>query len=85
MERQTDQPTDGRTNKPSYEDIIESIDHECLKFVQPLRRVGKADIIAVDVASTGRFILTVHSDVHLLLWDLKGKILATINTNQVAV
>jgi len=43
---------------------------------------GKADIIAVDVASTGKFILTVHSDVHLLLWDLKGKILATINTNQ---
>lgn len=43
---------------------------------------GKADIIGVDVASTGKFILTVHSDVHLLLWDLKGRVLATINTNQ---
>lgn len=43
---------------------------------------GKADIINVDVASTGKFILTVHSDVHLILWDLKGKVLATINTNQ---
>ena len=70
--------TDGQTISYTF-----SIDH--LLFVQPLRLVGKADIIAVDVASTGKFILTVHSDVHLLLWDLKGKILATINTNQVAV
>ena len=45
---------------------------------------GKGDIIGIDVASTGKFILTVHSDVHLLLWDLKGKVLATINTNQVS-
>ena len=45
--------------------------------------LGKGDIIGVDVATTGKFILTVHSDVHLLLWDLKGKVLATINTNQV--
>ena len=45
---------------------------------------GKGDIINVDVASTGKFILTVHSDVHLILWDLKGKVLATINTNQVS-
>ena len=44
---------------------------------------GKGDIIGIDVASTGKFILTVHSDVHLLLWDLKGRVLATINTNQV--
>ena len=44
---------------------------------------GKGDIIGIDVASTGKFILTVHSDVHLVIWDLKGKVLATLNTNQV--
>jgi len=43
---------------------------------------GKGDIIAMDVSSTGKFILTVHNDIHLLLWDLKGNVIATINTNQ---
>jgi len=68
----------GKKDDGSIGNIVSSPDND-FKNSTP---EGKGDIIGVDVASTGKFILTVHSDVHLLLWDLKGRVLATINTNQ---
>ncbi|BFZ18412.1 hypothetical protein BsWGS_21451 [Bradybaena similaris] len=40
------------------------------------------DIIGVGISSSGRFIMTCHSDTTILIWDLKGEVLATIDTHQ---
>ncbi|KAM4797113.1 transducin beta-like protein 2 [Rhinophrynus dorsalis] len=42
----------------------------------------KAPIINIGIAETGKFIMTASSDTSILIWDLKGEVLATINTNQ---
>ncbi|XP_053313214.1 transducin beta-like protein 2 [Spea bombifrons] len=42
----------------------------------------KAPIINIGIAETGKFIMTASSDTTILIWDLKGEVLATINTNQ---
>lgn len=42
----------------------------------------KAPVINIGVADTGKFIMTASSDTTILIWDLKGEVLATINTNQ---
>ncbi|XP_063812227.1 transducin beta-like protein 2 isoform X1 [Pseudophryne corroboree] len=43
----------------------------------------KATIINIGIAETGKFIMTASSDTSILIWDLKGEVLASINTNQV--
>ncbi|CAG5117125.1 unnamed protein product [Candidula unifasciata] len=43
-----------------------------------------ADIIGVGISSSGRFIMTCHSDTTILIWDLKGEVLATIDTHQMS-
>ncbi|XP_005100638.1 transducin beta-like protein 2 [Aplysia californica] len=40
------------------------------------------DIIGVGISSTGRFIMTCSGDTTILVWDLKGEVLATIDTHQ---
>ncbi|XP_072909680.1 transducin beta-like protein 2 [Hemitrygon akajei] len=42
----------------------------------------KAPIVNIGIAETGKFIMSASSDTTILIWDLKGEILATINTNQ---
>ncbi|KAF7237025.1 Transducin beta-like protein 2 [Varanus komodoensis] len=42
----------------------------------------KGPIINIEVADTGKYIMTASSDTTILIWDLKGDVLATINTNQ---
>ncbi|XP_053562295.1 transducin beta-like protein 2 [Bombina bombina] len=42
----------------------------------------KAPIINIGIAETGKFIMTASSDTTVLVWDLKGEVLASINTNQ---
>uniref|UniRef100_A0A8D0GX07 Transducin beta like 2 n=1 Tax=Sphenodon punctatus TaxID=8508 RepID=A0A8D0GX07_SPHPU len=42
----------------------------------------KAPIINIGFAETGKFIMSASSDTTILIWDLKGEVLATINTNQ---
>ncbi|XP_005986922.1 transducin beta-like protein 2 [Latimeria chalumnae] len=42
----------------------------------------KATIISIGIAETGKFIMTASSDTTILIWDLKGELLVTINTNQ---
>ncbi|XP_066491761.1 transducin beta-like protein 2 [Tiliqua scincoides] len=42
----------------------------------------KAPVINIGVADTGKFIMTASSDTTILIWDLKGEVLASINTNQ---
>ncbi|KAM8976229.1 transducin beta-like protein 2 [Pelodytes ibericus] len=42
----------------------------------------KAPIINIGIAETGKFIMTASSDTTILVWDLKGEVLAPINTNQ---
>ncbi|KPP71202.1 hypothetical protein Z043_109906, partial [Scleropages formosus] len=48
-------------------------------------RQPKENIVNIGVAETGNFIMTAFSDTTILIWDLKGEVLATINTNQVAL
>ncbi|MEE6468936.1 hypothetical protein FKM82_008432, partial [Ascaphus truei] len=43
----------------------------------------KAPIINIGIAETGKFIMTASSDTTILVWDLKGEVLAPINTNQI--
>lgn len=45
-------------------------------------RKHKAEIINIGIAATGKFVMTASADTTIHLWDLKGEILATINTNQ---
>lgn len=33
--------------------------------------------------STGKFIMSASTDTTILVWDLKGEVLASINTNQI--
>eukprot|EP00076_Gallus_gallus_P027914 XP_015151387.1 transducin beta-like protein 2 [Gallus gallus] len=42
----------------------------------------KAPVINIGVAETGKFIMTASSDTTILIWNLKGEVLASINTNQ---
>ncbi|XP_063002692.1 transducin beta-like protein 2 [Elgaria multicarinata webbii] len=42
----------------------------------------KGPVINIGVADTGKFIMTASSDTTILIWDMKGEVLATINTNQ---
>ncbi|XP_038615087.1 transducin beta-like protein 2 isoform X2 [Tachyglossus aculeatus] len=42
----------------------------------------KAPIINIAIAETGKFIMTASSDTTILIWNLKGEVLATINTTQ---
>uniref|UniRef100_A0A8C9ENV5 Transducin beta like 2 n=1 Tax=Pavo cristatus TaxID=9049 RepID=A0A8C9ENV5_PAVCR len=42
----------------------------------------KAPVINIGVAETGKFIMTASSDTTILIWSLKGEVLASINTNQ---
>ncbi|XP_077995758.1 transducin beta-like protein 2 [Glandiceps talaboti] len=40
------------------------------------------DIINIGIASNGKYMMTAASDTTILIWDLKGEVIATINTNQ---
>nr|XP_057943724.1 transducin beta-like protein 2 [Doryrhamphus excisus] len=42
----------------------------------------KASILNIGIAETGRFIMSASTDTSINIWDLKGEILAAINTNQ---
>ncbi|XP_023609237.1 transducin beta-like protein 2 isoform X2 [Myotis lucifugus] len=42
----------------------------------------KAPVINIGIADTGKFIMTASSDTTVLIWNLKGQVLSTINTNQ---
>lgn len=42
----------------------------------------KASVINIGIAETGKFIMSASSDTTILVWDLKGEVLASINTNQ---
>uniref|UniRef100_A0ABI8A5C3 Transducin beta like 2 n=1 Tax=Felis catus TaxID=9685 RepID=A0ABI8A5C3_FELCA len=42
----------------------------------------KAPVINIGIADTGKFIMTASSDTTILIWNLKGHVLSTINTNQ---
>ncbi|XP_075710243.1 transducin beta-like protein 2 [Rhinoderma darwinii] len=43
----------------------------------------KAPIVNIGVADTGKFLMTASSDTTIIIWNLKGDVLTTINTNQV--
>ncbi|ROL54269.1 Transducin beta-like protein 2 [Anabarilius grahami] len=42
----------------------------------------KGIIINIGIAETGKFIMSASVDTTIMIWDLKGEVLATINTNQ---
>ncbi|XP_026897756.1 transducin beta-like protein 2 isoform X3 [Herpailurus yagouaroundi] len=42
----------------------------------------KAPVVNIGIADTGKFIMTASSDTTILIWNLKGHVLSTINTNQ---
>ncbi|XP_077402843.1 transducin beta-like protein 2 [Vanacampus margaritifer] len=42
----------------------------------------KASILNIGIAETGKFIMSASNDTTINIWDLKGEILASINTNQ---
>ncbi|KAG7483824.1 hypothetical protein MATL_G00042440 [Megalops atlanticus] len=42
----------------------------------------KGNVINIGIAETGKFIMTASTDTTILIWDLKGDMLASINTNQ---
>ncbi|KAG9485782.1 hypothetical protein GDO78_008721 [Eleutherodactylus coqui] len=44
----------------------------------------KTTVINIGIAETGKFIMTASCDTTILIWNMKGGILANINTNQVA-
>ncbi|XP_059140998.1 transducin beta-like protein 2 [Physella acuta] len=44
----------------------------------------KTDIIGVGIASSGKFIMTCSGDTTIIIWDLKGEVLATIDTHQMS-
>ncbi|CAL8266129.1 unnamed protein product [Merluccius merluccius] len=43
----------------------------------------KGAILNIGIAETGKFIMSASSDTSIHIWDLKGEILASINTNQI--
>ncbi|KAJ8266561.1 hypothetical protein GJAV_G00131900 [Gymnothorax javanicus] len=46
----------------------------------PVRHKGI--VINIGIAETGKFIMTASNDTTILIWDLRGEVLASINTNQ---
>lgn len=42
----------------------------------------KGSILNIGIAETGKFIMSASSDTSIHIWDLKGEVLASINTNQ---
>ncbi|XP_066506503.1 transducin beta-like protein 2 [Hoplias malabaricus] len=44
----------------------------------------KGIVINIGIAATGKFIMTASVDTTILIWDLKGEVLASINTNQMS-
>ncbi|XP_070839208.1 transducin beta-like protein 2 [Chaetodon trifascialis] len=42
----------------------------------------KAPIVNIGIAETGKFIMSASTDTSIHIWDLKGDVLASINTNQ---
>ncbi|KAI5100112.1 transducin beta-like protein 2 precursor, partial [Silurus meridionalis] len=42
----------------------------------------KGVVINMAIAETGKFIMTASVDTNIIIWDLKGEVLASINTNQ---
>ncbi|KAI9531930.1 Transducin beta-like protein 2 [Dissostichus eleginoides] len=42
----------------------------------------KAPILNIGIAETGKFIMSAYTDTTIHIWDLKGEILASLNTNQ---
>ncbi|XP_051973730.1 transducin beta-like protein 2 [Xyrauchen texanus] len=42
----------------------------------------KGIVINIGIAETGKFIMSASVDTTIVIWDLKGDVLATINTNQ---
>ncbi|XP_028322409.1 transducin beta-like protein 2 [Gouania willdenowi] len=42
----------------------------------------KAPILNIGIAETGKFIMSASTDTTIYIWDLKGEVLASINTNQ---
>ncbi|XP_056414615.1 transducin beta-like protein 2 [Hyla sarda] len=44
----------------------------------------KATVVNIGIADTGKFIMSASNDTTIFIWSLKGDVLATINTNQVA-
>ncbi|XP_032389415.1 transducin beta-like protein 2 [Etheostoma spectabile] len=43
----------------------------------------KAPILNIGIAETGKFIMSASTDTCIHIWDLKGELLASINTNQI--
>lgn len=43
----------------------------------------KGSIINIGIAETGKFIMSASADTTIHIWDLRGEVLATLNTNQV--
>uniref|UniRef100_A0A3Q0SJE0 Uncharacterized protein n=1 Tax=Amphilophus citrinellus TaxID=61819 RepID=A0A3Q0SJE0_AMPCI len=43
----------------------------------------KATILNIGIAETGKFIMSASTDTCINIWDLKGEVLASINTNQI--
>ncbi|CAI5642831.1 transducin beta-like protein 2 [Oreochromis niloticus] len=43
----------------------------------------KATILNIGIAETGKFIMSASTDTCINIWDLKGELLASINTNQI--
>ena len=45
-------------------------------------KIREADLLAIDVASTGRFLMTCTPKCELDILDLKGNVMASVITNQ---
>ncbi|GAA6072616.1 transducin beta-like protein 2, partial [Tachysurus ichikawai] len=45
-------------------------------------RKHKGVVISMSIADTGKFIMTASVDTSIIIWDLKGDVLASITTNQ---
>ncbi|XP_037323586.2 transducin beta-like protein 2 [Pungitius pungitius] len=43
----------------------------------------RAPILNIGIAETGKFIMSASTDTSIHIWDLKGDVLASINTNQI--
>ncbi|XP_076017569.1 transducin beta-like protein 2 [Genypterus blacodes] len=43
----------------------------------------KASVLNIGIAETGKFIMSASIDTSIYIWDLKGEVLASINTNQI--
>jgi len=47
---------------------------------EDFQKVHKSDIINVGISSTGKFIMSASKDTTMIVWSLKGDVLATIDT-----